>query len=443
MSETAVEHYLTEQARLAPESGPSWLRQQRQAAAETFSRLGFPTLRNEDWKYTDVRPITKRSFRVTQDPAPEPDSGRLDALRFPELDCHELIFINGRHAARSSRLDGLEDDITIQSLGNMLQQQPDRLETYLNRYNNTDKNGFVALNTAFMHDGAVILIPDNVQMAKPLHLIFLSDHQEEPHVSLPRNLIVLGNNSRATVIESYFGVDDAEYFTNTNTEVILNNGAALEHYKIQREGLKGYHVGTLQVRQQRDSRMESHSISLGGRLARNDIDVGLADTGAEVFLNGLYMADKRQHVDNHTRIDHLSPHTTSVENYRGILNGHGRGVFNGKVMVHKDAQKISADQSNANLLLSNDAEVDTKPELEIYADDVQCSHGATTGQLDENMLFYLRSRAISEEVARNLLTFAFADDVITRLRLKPVRDQLEYLVVGQLPDSEQIREFIQ
>jgi len=443
MSETAIRHYLSEQARLSMADNPAWLREHQQAAAETFSRLGFPTLRHEDWKYTDVRPIIKRSFRMVQESPPEPDAARLDALRFPELDCHELVFINGFHTARSSRLHGLENGITVQPLSGMLQQQPDRLENYLNRYNNIDKNGFVAMNTAFLHEGAVILIPDNVQMAKPLHLIFLSDHREDPYASMPRNLIVLGNNSRATVIESYFGVDGAEYFTNTNTEVILNNGAALEHYKIQREGLKGYHVGNLQVHQQRDSRLESHSISLGGRLARSDIDIGLAETGAEVLLNGLSMADKRQHVDHHTRIDHLSPHTASVENYRGVLNGHGRGVFNGKVIVHQDAQKTSADQSNANLLLSDNAEVDTKPELEIYADDVQCSHGATTGQLDENMLFYLRSRAISEEVARNLLTFAFADHIIARTRLQPIRDQLEYLVVGQLPDSEQIREFIQ
>ncbi len=443
MSDTAVQHYLSEQARLASAADLPWLRDQQQAAADVFSRLGFPTLRHEDWKYTDVRPITKRSFRVLPESPAKTGSARLEDVRFPRLDCHELVFFNGRYQSGLSRLEGLEENVTATSLGEMLRQDPERVKAYLNHCNNTDKNGFVALNTAFMHEGAVLFIPDNVNVAKPLHLIFLSEHEEEPWASLPRNLIVLGNNSRATVIESYSGPDDAEYFTNTNTEVVLNNGATLEHYKIQREGLKGYHVGNLQVRQQRDSRLESHSISLGGRLARSDIDVALSETGAEVLLNGLYMADKRQHVDNHTRIDHISPHTTSVESYRGVINGHGRGVFNGKVVVHKDAQKTSADQSNANLLLSDDAEVDTKPELEIYADDVQCSHGATTGQLDENMLFYLRSRAISEEVARNLLTFAFADHVIARMRLKPVRDQLEYLVAGQLPDSEQIQEFIQ
>ncbi len=442
MSESAVEHYLGERQRQAPAAEPPWLREQQQAAAEAFSRLGFPTLRHEDWKYTDIRPITKRQFSIARR-APTVDEARVASLRFPGLDCHELVFLNGIFSRQHSRIDDLEDGVVVQSLGELLHNEPDRVRDYLNQYSDTDKNGFVALNTLFMNEGAVIMVPDNAGVDKPVHLIFLSDHHEDPCASLPRNLIVLGENSRATVIESYTGADDAEYFTNTNTEVVLQRSAALEHYKIQREGLKGYHVGILQARQHRDSRLESHSISLGGRLARNDIDVRLAEEGAGVLLNGLYLADKRQHVDNHTRIDHLSPHTDSEENYRGVLNGHGRGVFNGKVVVHKNAQKTRADQANANLLLSRDAEVDTKPELEIYADDVQCSHGATTGQLDETMLFYLRSRAIDEEVARSLLTFAFAESVINRMRLKPIRDQIEYVVVGRLPDSEQIQEFIE
>jgi Fe-S cluster assembly protein SufD len=324
-----------------------------------------------------------------------------------------------------------------------LAENNDLLQQHLNRYAAPAKSGFSSLNTAFMQDGAVIIVPDNMTVEIPIHIIYLTDDQAGASASGPRNLIVLGKNARATVIETYSGPDDTEYFTNSVTEVSLEAGAALDHYKLQQEGQKGFHIGSLEVWQQRDSRFYSHSISLGGKLARNDINVKLQGPGAQVILNGLYLAGGTQHIDNHTRIDHLSPHTSSKENYRGVLSGRARGVFNGKVIVHKDAQKTDAHQSNANLLLSSEAEVDTKPELEIYADDVKCSHGATVGQLDENMLFYLQSRAIPEDLAHSLLTFAFAEDVISRIQLAPVRRRLEQHVVGQLPDADRIKEFVQ
>jgi Fe-S cluster assembly protein SufD len=439
MSEAAVDYYLAEHARHSPASSLPWLRKQQQAAVEAFGRAGFPTLRHEDWKYTDVRPITKRRFAIPGERPQRPDPAWLDSLRFSDLDCLELVFNNGFHVPELSA--EAEKGVVLQSLARTLAEEPDRLQPYLNRTADPAKNGFVALNTAFINDGGVLLVPDNVILDKPVHLLFLCTGED--CACLPRNLIVLGENAAATVIESYIGADGAEYFTDANTEVFLGRGARLEHYKIQNEGQQGYHVGNLQVQQQRDSRLESHAIALGGRLSRSDMDVRLAEPGASALLNGLYLAGGRQHVDNHTRIDHLSPHTTSEENYRGVLDGRARGVFNGKVVVHQNAQKTDAAQSNANLLLSNDAEVDTKPELEIYADDVKCSHGASTGRLDEDMLFYLRSRAVPEDTARSLLTFAFAEDVIARLRLKPIRDRLEYIVVGRLPDAEQIREFME
>ena len=232
------------------------------------------------------------------------------------------------------------------------------------------------------------------------------------------------------------------YFTNAVTEVcVIIFNAILKHYKIQQESLNAYHIGNLNVMQGKNSKLESHSISLGGALVRNDIHGQLAAEGAEIIMNGLYMTGDKQHVDNHTRVDHLKPRTLSTENYRGVLNGKSRAVFNGKVIVHKDAQKIEAHQNNANLLLSDDAEIDTKPELEIYADDVKCTHGATVGQLDQNMLFYLRSRAIDEETARSLLTYAFADELISNINFAPIRNRLERLVIGQLPDAALIREF--
>ena len=437
MSE-AVDYYLAEHARRASLYSLPWLRQQQQAAVEALGRTGFPTLRQEEWKYTDVSPITRRRFALPGEPPRRPDPAWLESLRYPDLDCFELVFLNGFHVP--GRPAEPEQGVVLQSLARALAGKPERLQPYLNRTSEPAKNGFVALNTAFTNDGAVLLVPDNVALDKPVHLLFLCTEQD--CACLPRNLVVLGENAAATVIESYVGTDGVEYFTDANTEVILGRGARLEHYKIQNEGPEGFHVGNLQVQQQRDSRLESHAITLGGRLSRSDIDVRLAEPGASALLNGLYLGGGRQHMDNHTRVDHLAPHTTSEEIYRGVLDDRARGVFNGKVVVHKDAQKTDAAQSNANLLLSNDAEVDTKPELEIYADDVKCSHGASTGQLDEDMLFYLRSRAVPEDTARSLLTFAFAGDVIARLKLKPIRDRLEYIVVGRLPDAEQIREFI-
>lgn len=441
MSNAAVDHYLAEHARRAAPA-PSWLQAQRQSAADAFRAAGFPTLRHEDWKYTDVGPITRQLFSVPEKLPPRTDAALLETLRCKGLDCHELVFINGMHAPELSSGGAAATDILIQPLALALASDAERLQPYLNHAGDAAKNAFTALNTAFMNDGAAILLPEDAVLDKPVHLIFLSTRQDPACASLPRNLIVLGANAAATVIESYAGADEADYFTNAQTEMILERGARLQHYKIQREGLHGFHVGNLQVLQHRDSRLESHAVALGGRLARSDIDVRLAEPGAGVLLNGLYLAGGRQHVDNHTRIDHLSPHTTSEETYRGVLNDRARGVFNGKVVVHQDAQKTDASQSNANLLLSNDAEVDTKPELEIYADDVKCSHGATIGRLDQDMLFYLRSRAIPEDTARSLLTFAFADEVISRMPLQAVREQLEYLIVGRLPDAEHIREFV-
>jgi Fe-S cluster assembly protein SufD len=254
-------------------------------------------------------------------------------------------------------------------------------------------------------------------------------------------LIILSENSQATVIESYIGLNDSDYFNNTVTEVCMKQNAHLQHYKIQQESMQAYHIGSLKITQAKDSRVESHSISLGGALVRNDIHSLLEAEGAGIRMNGLYMATGKQHVDNHTRVDHMRPHTSSHEIYRGVLNDHARGVFNGKVVVHKDAQKTDAVQSNANLLLSDNAEVDTKPELEIYADDVKCAHGATVGQLDQDMLFYLRSRSIDENTAKSLLTFAFADEVIRRINLDPIRKRLEYQVIGRLPEADLIREF--
>ncbi|OGT33414.1 MAG: Fe-S cluster assembly protein SufD [Gammaproteobacteria bacterium RBG_16_51_14] len=442
MNGTAIHHYLAEYHRREASNNTPWLQEQGLAALEKFRNNGLPTTRQENWKYTDIGALARTGFITADARHNTIEHHRLDAVRIKGLDCYELIFINGQFSPTHTRLEGLPAGVMVESLGRSLPNPSATVREHLNRYADNDNYAFTALNTAFLTDGTLLVIPANAVIEKPVNLLYISNRQDQTLVSHPRNLVILGANSRATLIESYIGLDKAEYFTNTVTEILAGEGASLEHYKIQQESERSFHIGSTHVTQQKDSRYVSHSISLGGALVRNDITATLGGNGSETILNGLYMAGDRQHVDNHTLVNHLQPNTRSEEYYRGVLDGHARGVFNGKIIVHKNAQKTDARQSNANLLLSDNAEVDTKPELEIYANDVKCSHGATVGQLDENMLFYLRSRAIDEETARSLLTYAFADDVIRRITLQPVRDRLEYSVIGRLPDASLIREFV-
>ena len=416
-----------------------WLTAHRQSAFDQFQEAGFPTRRHENWKYTDVSRITKTGF-VTADATHNIIQAHdLDSLKFSTENSHELVFINGQFSAEHSNTGSLPGGVVLGSLRDALINTPALLESSLNQCLDSNNHVFAALNTAFFNDGAFIYVPDNLVIEDPIVVYFVSTSTESKLTTAPRNLIVLGKNAQANVIESFHGLKDVVSFTNTITEIEIADGAVLEHYKVQQENTDSFHIGGTHLKQHRNSRVESHSISLGGAIVRNDIVTELADEGAEIILNGLYMGNGSQHVDNHTLVNHSKPHTQSEENYRGVLDGRAQGVFNGKVIVHKDAQKISAAQSNANLLLSDHAEIDTKPELEIYADDVKCSHGATIGQLDSNMLFYLRSRGLDEETAKSLLTFAFADEVISRIKFAPVREQLEFNVGGRLPDADLIK----
>lgn len=441
MSQAAVDHYLSEHSRLQ-ENQAGWLQEQRRDALDVLNQQGFPSTRHEAWKYTDVRALLKHRFVVAESLAEGLEQDKLESLRFSDLECHELVFVNGHYSPALSTPGDIAEGVTIAALSSADSGLRKAVETKLNADSRIEKHGFAALNTAFITDGAIVQVPANVEVELPIHLIFFTDSEESALISHPRNLFLLGANARATVIESYGGMNDRDYCTNTISEVSTAEGAHLEHYKLQQEGNRAFHIAYLHANCAKDSRVESHSISLGGLLVRNDIDTELSGTGAHIDLNGLYLTDDEQHVDNHTRVDHLVANTSSDETYRGVLNGNSRAVFNGKVVVHKDAQQTDANQSNANLLLSDNAEIDTKPELEIYADDVKCSHGATVGQLDENMLFYLRSRAVDANTARSLLTFAFADEVIKRIKFEPVRDRLEYTVAGRLPDASLIKEFL-
>jgi len=439
MSEAAVEHYLGQYSRLPPSSS-TWINEVRESAIQQFRRNGFPTPRNENWKYTDIRPIVKRDFvAIVPGPGAVPME-LLDKYSFRQMDCHELVFANGWFLPDCSTAQ--DQGVLIKSLAEVLKDDDTGIRTSLETSAARHKNAFDELNSAFISDGACLCIPDGVALEKPIHLLFLGQPQLQPPMSHIRNIIIAGKHTRATIIETYAGQEGAEYFTNTITEIAADEGSQLAHYKLQQESLKSYHVGSLRASLKRDSRLESHSISLGGALVRNNIDTDLIESGSEIVMNGLYIGGGKQHIDNHTCVNHLVAHTTSAEYYRGVLDGSARGVFNGRVVVHEQAQKTDAHQSNANLLLSDNAEVDTKPELEIYADDVKCSHGATIGQLDETMLFYLRSRAIDKNTAMSLLTYAFAEDVIKRIGFQPVRDRLELSVVGKLPDTDLIRNFI-
>ncbi|MCG8434844.1 MAG: Fe-S cluster assembly protein SufD [Gammaproteobacteria bacterium] len=442
MTAAATEHYLKTHAAAMPElpgHALPWLRNARNDALSRFAAHGFPTPRDEEWKYTNVRPIEKRLFaRAEQDPALESD--RLLKQLGYALPARRMVFINGYYS--SSLSEELESDtLTLADINSRLNSHPDSLAQYFSLQTDNE-NTFAALNTAFLQDGAFIKINKDRHSEKPVHLIFFSVPAAEPVVCHPRIVISAAAGSSATVIESFIGVDGAQNFTNSLTDIYLEAGASLEHYKLQEESLKSFHIGSVRVRQEENSRFISHNTNLGGLLVRNDYQISLNAPHASADLNGLYLVQGRQHVDNHLRIDHASPHTNSGQLYRGVLNGHGRAVFNGKVVVHKDAQKTDAQQNNANLLLSDNAEIDTKPELEIYADDVKCSHGATVGQLDDKALFYLRSRAIDEDTARGLLTFAFADHAIARMKIRQIRDHLESIVIGKLPDSELIKEFV-
>jgi Fe-S cluster assembly protein SufD len=444
VSTAAVDHYLAEFSALRaelPGHGLDWLKQSRQGALDAFASTGFPTSRDEDWKYTRVAPIEKRSFTL---PAHDPigiEARDVERFSLTGLDCEQLVFVDGRYVDALSRRNVVESGARITTLESAMNASSQLLESHLGHYADIAGQAFSALNTAFMTDGAVVHVKNRGGNHHPVHLLFIATRQDV--VSHPRMLVVAEAGSRTSVIESYASLFDGCYFTNALTEIALMENAEVDHYKLQEESNKAFHVATLQVHQKTGSRFASHSISFGGALARNDINIELDGEGAACALNGLFMVGGRQHVDFHTRVDHVKPRGTSEEVYRGILDGRARGVFNGRVKVFPDAQKTDARQSNNNLLLSRDAEIDTKPELEIYADDVKCAHGATVGQLDEQTLYYLRSRGIGEKQARGLLTYGFAREILERVDLAPLRNKLTEELLHRMPNAETIREMVE
>ena len=427
-----MNQYLARFAEVEGEHGdaPAWLKHLRANAIAQFEQLGFPTTRHEEWKYTNVAPLLKQDFSIPQTSA----NVDIEAFTYPESQTSQLVFVNGIYAPKLSNVSAIPAGVTIANLQAANQKV---ISEYFAAQASYETDAFTALNTAFASDGAFILIPRGTIIEAPIHLLFVSTNQT---VTYPRVLIVAEEGAIATIIESYVAPSDDEiYFTNAVTEVITKADANLTHYRLQAESTKAFHIATTAVQQESKSTYASYAISIGGEIARHDLNVKLDGEHIESTIDGLYVGTGKQHIDNHTTMDHVHPHCNSFQLYKGILDEKARAVFNGKVFVREGAMLTDAKQLNKNLLLSKDAHVDTKPQLEIFADDVKCSHGATVGQLEEDELFYLRSRGLKTETARALLTFGFAEDVISKIKIVSVRKQLDEIVLARLQQNLDIK----
>ncbi len=412
----------------------------RKAAMARFAELGFPTTHDEEWKYTDVSPIASVPFKHVLGYEPEGATAKdVERFSFGNLHGARLVCVNGRFSEKLSSAGSFSAGVRMGSLAVALRNNDEVVLRHVAKYARYDDNAFTALSTAFLRDGIFIYVPKGRLIETPIHLIFLSTGLESEFVSYPRNLFVAEENSQTTIIETHASLANNTYFTNTVTEIVLGENAIVEHEKLQTESDHAFHVGMTYVQQNRNSSFTSHSISLGGALVRNNLTAVLDGEGAECTLNGLYAGMGDQHVDNHTTIDHAKPHCSSHELYKGILAGKSRGVFNGKIIVRKNAQKTDAKQTNKNLVLSNEASIDTKPQLEIFANDVRCTHGATIGQLDEEAIFYLRSRGIGLNKTRDILVYAFASDVIDRINVGPLREEFQQMLHAWLDRAHPVQ----
>jgi len=414
---------------------PASVRSMRSAAFDVFRRLGFPTTKNEDWHYTSVAPIAEHEYLHVTTASGDVRQPALAPFTFGHNEWPSLVFVNGRYAPELSNVAQLPRGVRVLDLRSAWRDAPE-LVRELGQITSFENRTFTALNTALMNDGAVVHVGREVEAGAPIHLLFVTDAVAAKSMMHPRNLIIVERNAKATVIESYVALSDAVYFTNAVTEVVVADGATLHHYKMQREGMRAFHVGTIETKQGRDSHYLSFSFATGASLSRTNIYTTLAGEGCGATLNGLYMLDGEQHCDHQTLIEHAQPNCFSRELYKGVLDGRSHGVFNGKVYVDPIAQKTDGKQTNNTLLLSDKAQVDTKPQLEIFADDVKCTHGATVGRLDEQALFYMKSRGVSRDLARQLLTYAFAADVLETMEQQSVREELERMTLKRFTKVE-------
>ncbi len=402
----------------------------RKDALSNFSKLEFPTTKNEEWKYTSIAPLLKHTFVPAEKKSPGNDV-KIKPFLFNELEHSLLVFVNGFFAEELSDLKDLPKGVIAGSMADAVVNHSEIVSKHFSRYADYKNQIFTALSTAYTKDGAFIYIPDGKIVENPIHILYLIIAENEKVLNQPRNLFVAGKNSQASIIEHYASLDQGIYFTNAVTEVFADENAVLDHIKLQDENKNAFHIARMEVDQEKNSNFSSNMISFGAGFSRNDFNTRFNDIGGECLLNGLFMIGGEQFFDVHTMIDHAKPHCNSHEHYKGILDGSSRGVFNGKVMVRPDAQKTNAFQENNNIILSERALVNTKPQLEIFADDVKCSHGATIGQIDDEALFYLKTRGISDKSARGMLIHAFASDVVNSIKVEPIRNYLEEILANK------------
>lgn len=418
-------------------SHPNDIKQIRKESFEKLLEIGFPTVKVEDWKYTNVLPIVNKNFKLSNFSENWKDKNVLEKTKsvlisdpiIANLSSNQIVFIDGHFIEELSTFRN-SDNFKLLPLNIAFNDFSEILNQHFNKYSQIE-NGFNALNNSFFVDGYFLHVEDNLIEDEPILAIFIQSSAEDQMINV-RNLAHIGKNSNVKIFEVYISLFEAENFTNSITEINLSENSFVEHYKFQNESLKSFHIGKVQSNLARNSNFTSHNISFGGALTRNDVNIVLNGEGSEAHMYGLFFVKDHQHVDNHTMVDHAMPHCLSNEFYKGILAENSRGVFNGKIIVRKGAQKTNAYQSNKNLLLSGNAKIDTKPQLEIFADDVRCTHGATVGQVDDESLFYLRSRGIDEKSARSLLVNAFANDVLMNMSFEPVRDKINDFVINQM-----------
>ena len=418
------------------DNGPSWLREIRENGASSFDDLGFPTATrgNERWKYTNVAPIARATF--------EYPLASLNGIAAKELDTAtadtevwgRLVFVDGHYRGDLSSPRNT-DEIRVVNLAAAVPEYGDVVQSSLTDLARTDEDGFTALNTAFIDDGAFVHLPDDSPRPHTLHLVFVSTGRSQATASHPRTLVVAGRNSDLTVVESYLGLNGGQYFTNAVAEIVAHEGARIDHYRYLVESPEAFHIGATRVAVGRDATFNSTSIARGAQLARNDLSVVLGAPGSSTTLRGLYMTAGKQHIDNHIDVDHAEPHTTSDQYFKGILTDRSKAVFSGRVLIREDAQKSNAAQKDLNLLLSEGARVNTKPSMEILADDVKAVHGATAGAVAEDALFYMRSRGVDEQTARALLVYGFASEIIESIRLGAFRQHVEALFTSSLTSA--------
>jgi Fe-S cluster assembly protein SufD len=425
---TYLESFTEFQKRAAGRDLP-WVQHLRESAFARFCEVGFPTTHDEDWRFTNVSPIAKISFELSRDVTVTKQE--LKQFGVAGLGC-QLVFVNGKFSRELSAIGQLPAGVSVNSLAEEISANSTSVESHLGRYLDIRRDAFSALNTAFAEDGGYVHVRRGVVFTEPIYLLFVSTASGKPLMSHPRNLIVIENEAQAAIVEDYVSIGETAAFSNTATELIAGENATVSHYMIEREHRQAFNISTLRIQQGRSANVSSHSVLLGGGLVRNNVHPVLAGEGGECLINGLFIGNGRQHLDNYMQVEHASPHCASRQFYNGILDDHAHGVFHGRIIVHKDAQKTDAKQTNRNLLLSDDARIDTKPQLEIYADDVKCTHGATIGQIEENALFYLRSRGIDEISARKLLLLAFANECLDRMASGVARDHVQKLIHAHL-----------